>query len=241
MKESILFRISNPIPVKNRRLRIIVNQVLLPIVLILMLWVTPRALIAKNDEINNISLYSNSDVGFQSDLMARMEKYNIKLDADINIFLPSSESEYNLLTLYTQRGTLGLNLNALNMIFINPNCPETRKPVDIVVHEVGHSYLKQEFGLLHIFKIPTWKQEGFCEYISESSTFPFEEGLAIFKDPERELELKTSNKKRKVRYMYFTYRLVYEYLVKEKGMSLHQIFETDLDFESLKNEIRNKM
>jgi len=233
MKETQLIRFINRAPVNKLKL-----ITLIPLFLTLFILLYPRFFIDENKDVNVISLHPNIK-NIENELKERLEKYDIKMYKKIHVFFPSSESDYNKMTLFMKKGTLGVNIGLLDIVVINPNIPITRKRLDILVHEIGHSYLKQEFGCFHTFTIENWKQEGFCEYISESSTFPREEGLSIFKDNEsKTLEL---DKLRKSRYDYFTYRLVFEFLVKDKGMTLHQIFESDLDFELLKNEIRNKI
>jgi hypothetical protein len=235
IKETRLFSLINAIPVKRRRLII-----LIPLFIALVILLYPRIFNNENKDVNVISLHSDSNMkDIKIKLKERLEKYDIKVNRKIHVFLPATESHYNMMTLYTAKGTLGLNFGLLDLVFINPNLPLTRKTLDVLVHEIGHSYLKQEFGFFYIFTTANWKQEGFCEYISESSTFPMKEGLSIFKD--NELKIHELNKRRRLRYEYFTYRLVFEFLVDEKGMTLHQIFESDLDFELLKNEIRNNI
>jgi hypothetical protein len=233
MKETRLIRLINTVTVKNLKLII-----LIPLFLTLFILLYQQFFINEYRNVNVITLHPNTK-NFKNELKDRLKKYDIKMYQKINVFLPSTESDYNKMTLFMKKGTLGINFGLFDIVFINPNIPITRKRLDILVHEIGHSYLKQEFGYFHIFTTEKWKQEGFCEYISESSTFPREEGLSIFKD--NKLKILELDKLRRSRYDYFTYRLVFEFLIKDKGMTLHQIFESDFDFELLKNEIRNKM
>lgn len=235
--KDIIFKTFNPIPIKDKKTRIWVNQIASLVLAVLAIFYQ-YTLTDKISEFNNISIYSNhnpKNVDIE-DISIRLQKHEINIKSDIDIFLPSTVSEYNLWTYYMFKGTLGLNQTLLNRIFITPNIPENRTISDIIIHEIGHSYLKQEYGYLTMRKIPEWKQEGFCEYISESSTMSKEDGLAIFLNKEIENELLKSKSIKEKRYRYFKYRLIFQYLINEKNMPFKQIFENDIDISTIETE-----
>ena len=77
--------------------------------------------------------------------------------------------------------------------------------------------------------IKTWKEEGYCEYIAEESSFGFEKGLNLFMQEKKV----TGNS-----YDYFKYRLYVQYLIDFKKMSIDEIFEKKFNINKLEAEIR---
>ena len=209
---------------------------------ILAFWLVLSTLIYSSKEFNDIQIYRfNGEESLKSEILNRLKKHDVIIKDKVFVVFAKSGAEYNLFTLYLYKGSLALNYNILNVIIVNPNYPENRQPINVLTHELGHSFLKQELGIIPMSLLPTWKEEGFCEYISESSSMPYEVGLAIFKSKEKEKEFLASNSQLLNRYRYFTYRLVYTYLIEQKGMTWKEIFDENLDFEILKNEIRSEM
>ena len=239
--KDIFFKIFNPIPINNRKLRIWVNQIASLLLVVIALFYQ-YTLTDKILEFDNISIYSNQNSKITTeDISSRLQKHEINFKSNIDIFLPSTASEYDLWTYYMFKGTLGLNQHLLNRIFINPILPENRTISDIIIHELGHSYLKQEYGYLKMKQIPEWKQEGFCEYISESSTMDYKEGLSILLDTPSESELLNTNSLKEKKYKYFKYRLIFQYLIEQKKMTAKQIIESDIDIKTIENEIKQEL
>lgn len=237
MKE-IIYKIFNPIPFKGRKARIWGNQIAFLLLLIIILF-HQYATTKKVIELDTITIYSNTEISFDiEEVSAQLQKHKIVLRKRVDVFLPTSEKQYNAWTFSQQKGTLGTNFMRLNRIYINPNIPETRTLSQILIHELGHSYLKEKYGLRNSLKFPEWKQEGFCEYISESSTMDIEDGIAILLNTEKESRLLQTNSLEAKQYRYFKYKLFFTYLIENKNMTAEDIFEKDICTDILKAEIK---
>ncbi|HOS83650.1 MAG TPA: hypothetical protein PK199_01910 [Bacteroidales bacterium] len=237
MKE-IIFKIFNPIPLKNRKMRVWVNQFFSILIAIIILFYQ-YLLAGKVVEFDNVSIYSNQKTNINIDeIKLRLQKHNIEFNRGVDVFLPISEKQYNFWTYYFFKGTLGLNQLVLNRIFINPNLPKTRKIEDVLLHELAHSYLKQEYGYVKALRMPTWKNEGFCEYVSESSSMEKQEGIHYLMNEQKEDSLLLTNSIERRQYEYFKYRLMFEYLIEKKKMTPKQIIETEIDIKLIESEIK---
>lgn len=219
-------------------MRIWINQFFSMLIAIIILFYQ-YLLVDKIVEFDNVSIYSNQKTNINIDgIKLRLQKHNIEFNRGVDVFLPISEKQYNFWTYYFFKGTLGLNLLVLNRIFINPNLPETRKFEDVLLHELAHSYLKQEYGYVKALKMPTWKNEGFCESVSESSSMERQEGIQYFMNEQKEDSLLLTNSIDRRRYEYFKYRLMFEYIIEKKKMTPKQIIETDIDIKLIETEIK---
>lgn len=240
MKET-LFKIFNPIPLKNRRNRIIVNQ-LVSTVIALLIVMFPYMRYCKVYNNEAYSAYTNDgytvDQRIYDSIHYRLQKNNMKFTSNIDIFLPATQKEYNMCTYYIVKQSLGVNYLLLNRIIINPNIPETRNTVDIIMHEMAHSYLKQKYGFFKSYNMPKWKQEGFCEYIAQSSSMPKEEALKILNDSNLESKVQKYDDITTKRYQYYTYRAAFEYLIRIKKMSVDEIIEQEINFDEVLNSVR---
>jgi len=67
--------------------------------------------------------------------------------------------------------------------------------------------------------MPTWKNEGYCEYIAGESTIPLEEGMRRWR--ENPADDKT--------YRFTKYHAMVKYLLEQEGLSVDELFTRDLD------------
>lgn len=104
------------------------------------------------------------------------------------IFLCNNSIEYFFFSGPSYR-SLALNHPVTNNVFVS-NLKERDKPrslESIVAHETTHTLLRNKLGLVEAyFKMPSWKNEGYCEYISQESSLKEEVGLEILCDKSTE-------------------------------------------------------
>ncbi len=120
-----------------------------------------------------------------------------------------------------------------NVFYIHSNTEikNKRKFSGVITHELIHYMIYKKYGIKTLF-IKKWKEEGYCEYVSQESSFGFEKGIEYFvNDKEEDTDS----------FMYFQYRLYVKYLIDYKKMTFQQILDGDFDIEELENEIRNKI
>jgi hypothetical protein len=112
----------------------------------------------------------------------------------------------------------------------------TRSFTSVVVHEAGHILLRDHFGVLAAWKLPTWLQEGYCEMLAGESSFPEGVGDSVIAREENDGSMS---------FKYFTYRRMVEYLIKGKNMAIEDLVRNTPDEEIVRKNtcvwIRNKI
>lgn len=74
--------------------------------------------------------------------------------------------------------------------------------------------------------IPTWKSEGYCEYVAGESTVPLEEGVRLWRESPSD----------DTGYRYTKYHLMVKYLLENEMVTGDELFTRDLN----ENEIAAK-
>jgi hypothetical protein len=90
-----------------------------------------------------------------------------------------------------------------------------RSFVSVVSHEICHQMCKQKFGFWSDFKAPAWLKEGYCEYVSNESSFPKEKGNRLLSEG-KEDESKS--------FEYFVYRRMVAYCLTQKECTIKELF-----------------
>jgi hypothetical protein len=207
----------------------------------------------------NNQIYTD-DVSYKDDILSLMDTCLGKLNESgiatktgAKIIFCTTPEKFNRNTLYLNKGALGTNNALLNIINLAPanykdNIQErdgtnlrNRKLSDIITHELVHSYLKEKLGIwkyLQLSVAEKWKNEGFCEYIANSSSFDTEEGLRIFIENDEQRLIEAENDLQKTTYFYFKSRLKTDYLLNFKKITVEEFLMSEFDEEELENEIR---
>lgn len=92
----------------------------------------------------------------------------------------------------------------------------------VIAHECTHHLLARKLGWMAYVRLPTWKNEGYCEHVAGSSTFPEEKGVEL---------LKAGRSASAPAFRYLTYRLATTYQLEQQGITHDAFFETDLDLQ----------
>lgn len=66
-----------------------------------------------------------------------------------------------------------------NRVFANRAENNLRSLSSVITHETTHSLLENKLGLIMYRMLPSWKNEGYCDYISKESSFDEHRGLSI--------------------------------------------------------------
>jgi len=107
-----------------------------------------------------------------------------------------------------------------------------RKLSSVILHECTHRYLKKKYGFLKMIRVKTWKEEGYCEYIAQGSSFDISKGLKLFLQNKRD---------KSQSFDYFKYRLYVQYLIDYKKMKFDNILNTNFKITELESEIRKNI
>lgn len=120
-----------------------------------------------------------------------------------------------------------------NLVIANRAAPNIRNISSTIIHEIMHTEIRNHYGYLKtLFSIDNWKEEGFCDYIAQESSYGFSNGITDFKAHIKE----TSGS-----FKYFLYRLCIFYLIDYKKLTFDMIVKTDYNVEQLEKEILEKM
>lgn len=109
--------------------------------------------------------------------------------------------------------------------FTENNC---RTLTGVLTHEIGHSILRKKLGLFKYKTLPKWKNEGFCDYLAEESSYNFNSGIKNFI---------TNKEIDNLSYQYFKYRLYVNFILNHKGDDLNIFLGKRYNLDSLKRDI----
>lgn len=115
---------------------------------------------------------------------------------------------------------------AADKVFVNRSYHDQRSLSGVIAHETTHLFIRNRYGTISASLMPTWKNEGYCEYIAGESTIPLVEGIRLWRESPSD----------DMAYRYVKYHAMVKYLLEKEGMSVDQLFTTDLD----ENEIAAK-
>jgi hypothetical protein len=117
---------------------------------------------------------------------------------------------------------------AADRVFIQRSFRNNRSLSGVVAHEATHLFIRKKFGTARVmFSIPTWKNEGYCEYIAVDTTISFEDGMEMWReDPSDDSK-----------YAYFKYHQVVKYLLDDEKISVEELFDRDFDLKDLEAKV----
>lgn len=153
------------------------------------------------------------------------------------IFLMNSTSAYAALSLSLGGRSFGKGFGALpaDNVFINAhdlaNDLVFRDAADfdrrtlsgVIAHEVTHLLIRRKFGYWRNLAFPTWKKEGYAEYVAGGSTLPYEIGVKRWKESPDD----------PTGYRYFRYYMMVKYLLENERLTVDDLFDRDIDTERL--------
>ena len=228
---------------KSKRYRALRYVIVSAVVGYLLLLSFPQVLFANEMSYGNLQVYSREPM--DQNIYAVLDSVNAKLSASpINdsslrpkIFLTSSHGMYSSMSLYVGGNSFGKGFAMLptSNIFINRSDVSKdlvfrraaehsqRNLSGVVAHEVTHLLIKKKFGYWRNLTMPSWKKEGYSEYVAGGSTLPFETGVKMWK----------ANPTDGTGYQYFKYYMLVKYLLETEKLSVEDLFNREFDLNSL--------
>src|SRR6185503_15502113 len=178
-----------------------------------------------------------------------LDKVNAQLSASqINdptvepkIFLTNSQRLYSLLSLYIGWNSFGKGYPLLptNNVFINEadvsrdlvfrkaETGSQRSLSGVISHEITHLHIRRKFGYFRNVMMPSWKKEGYAEYVAGGSTLDYDSGVKLWK----------ANPSDGTGYQYFKYYLTVKYLLETDKISVEDLFNRNLDQTQLEQKV----
>lgn len=89
----------------------------------------------------------------------------------------------------------------------------------MIAHETAHLLIRKRYGTLTSMGMPTWKVEGYCEYIARDSTIPLDEGIRRWRE----------NPTDDTGYRYIKYHLMIRHLLEKEGVTVDDVFNGSFD------------
>jgi hypothetical protein len=152
----------------------------------------PQFLFAHNLTHQNFTIYSREPFDEHIDSVldgaeARLSKSTI-YDGQVSrrVFLTNSHGLYAFLSNKAFRSfanSLPFVNNILinksdvahDLVFLNRPQHNRRSLSGVIAHEVTHLFIRKKVGVLRASLMPTWKNEGYCEYVAGDTTITMRE------------------------------------------------------------------
>ena len=217
------------------------------VVAYIMLLCFPQVLFGHQASSGNLTVYSREPL--DQNINTVLDRVQQRLatspinstDVKPKIFLTNSFRFYSTLSLNVGGNSFGKGFATLNTnnVFINKsdaandlvfrNAPERnhRSLSGVIAHEITHLLIRKRYGYLRSLTMPTWKKEGYAEYVAGDSTLDYETGVRMWK----------ANSQDDTGYQYFKYHLLVKYLLEHDKLSVDDLFNRDFDVQSLEARV----
>ena len=212
-------------------------------------------------KVGNFNIYSDSEINSPDILIEKVNSRVIaceifKDNLEHNIYISSSEKKFSFFAKITGSSypAQGFNINYLNKIFISKSfINETHKErkaasklipysalegniIEVICHEIIHSFVYDKLGASKYALIPFWKQEGYAEYAAnisvkeKDSLYNFNNRVDIYLDD----GFWGDNKAVKD---YYEAELLVENLIENKKLSFDLLMSNSITLEYAKNQL----
>lgn len=207
----------------------------------------PQVLFAHEVSYKNFTVYAREPL--DQSVYSMLDKVETRLSASpLNtpevkpkIFLTGSTRLYSTLTLYIGGNSFGKGLPVLptsnvfindadvaqDLVFRNAPTNNQRSLSGVVAHEVTHLLIRRKFGYVKNITMPTWKKEGYAEYVAGGSTLDYDTGVRMWK----------ANPKDGTGYQYFKYYMMVKYLLETEKLAVDDLFTRDIDVAALEAKV----
>lgn len=157
------------------------------------------------------------------------------------IVMTGSSSHYRILSLYLGANSFGKSYPMLptrnvfinradsrgDLVFRDAKENNQRSLSGVIAHETTHVLIRSRYGYWRNLTMPTWKKEGYAEYVAGGSTLSHEEGVRRWK----------ANPHDATGYQYFKFLQLVTYLLETERISVDDLFMRDFDVEQLEARV----
>jgi len=205
-------------------------------VLYIVLLYFPQPLFAYSERYESFEIYSDRPI--DDDLHKVLDRAEILLkdspiyDANVErrVFLTGSFAKYGFLANKAYR-SFGSTIPFLDNVMINKSdagidlvlmpreYSDRRSLSGVVAHEITHLLVRRRYGTISSITMPTWKVEGYCEYIARESTIPLDEGMRRWRE----------NPGDDSGYRYTKYHAMVKYMLERRGLTVDDLFTSKLN------------
>ena len=114
-------------------------------------------------------------------------------------------------------------VGANDLVFRDAADFDRRTLSGVIAHEVTHLLIRRKFGYWRNLAFPTWKKEGYAEYVAGGSTLPYEIGVKRWKESPHD----------PTGYRYIRNYMMVKYLLENERLTVDDLFDRDIDTERL--------
>lgn len=202
----------------------------------LLLLSFPQALFAHSIEHGEFRIYSREPLGPEIAQILDAAEAKLKTspiyDSDVrrDIYLTNGFGMYAFLS-HKAYNSFANSVPFVDNVFIN----KTDVPADrvllnrafsnhrslsgVIAHETAHLFIRKRYGAISATLMPTWKVEGYCEYIAGDSTITLDEGIRRWRE----------NQSDDTNYRYIKYHLMVRHLLEKEKIKVDDLFTGSFD------------
>lgn len=158
-----------------------------------------------------------------------------------NIFMCNSYTEFALLCPFERSSFACNNPISKNIILCpsditsnkierNGKGNSTRTLSGTISHETTHTLVRMYLGLWKYLFISRWKNEGYCDYIADESSYSYDKGMEEF------CLIQNDNSPS---FEYFKFRLYIKFLIEDRKLSIKRILNTNFNISTLDKNTRD--
>ena len=211
----------------------------------------PSFLYAHNLEYKNFNIHYHSDdinleqlksiLDESEQLLNNSVLFNKEIHQDI--FICNSFNEFTFFALFS-KDAFAVNYPITQHVFLSKssisenaivrNGEENNKATlsGVIAHETAHSLLENKLGTLKYKQLPSWKNEGYCDFIANHSSYNIQQGL---QDICNDKDISESHS-----FRYFKSRMLTQHLFNERKISLDKFLNDDFDLEAMNQDLKEK-
>jgi len=199
----------------------------------------PQVLFAYEINYKNFRVYSTTPL--DREIYSVLDRADARLstsaiqssDVAPSIFLLNSTQLYAVSTMYVGGNSFAKSFGALPVqnVFVNAHDLATdlvfrdapagnqRSLSGVIAHETTHLLVRRRYGYLKNLMLPTWKKEGYAEYVAGASTLSYQEGVRLWRASPQDAS----------GYQYFRYHMMVKYLLEHEKLTVDEMFNRDFD------------
>ena len=211
----------------------------------------PHLLFANKFDYKNFSVYYHSnDINTEELKLVLDKSENLLKKSELfqkgtsqDIFICNGYSEFTFFALLSRKAfavnypisqNIFISKSSISQNYILRNGKENNKRTlsGVIAHETVHSLLENKLGLLKYKLLPSWKNEGYCDFIANESSFNKQKGVKEICNDTENTDIPS--------FKYFKYRIITEYLFEERKIALEKFLNDDFELEEINKNLKKK-
>ena len=207
--------------------------------------VFPQFLFSNKLNYKCFTVYYNKDIDEDQIKLVLNKAEELLLDSKIfdktknqNIFLTDGFKEFTFFALLSNK-SFAVNYPLIQNIYVSKSIiskdlvlrngieNNRRSLSGVIAHETIHSALENKVGLLNYKVMPTWKVEGYADYIAQESSLN-----------EARFNTICDRSTNSHAYRYYEYRMIAKYLLEDIGLSFEEFITEDIDNKKIKEDLQ---